>query len=254
MPSLKGSDAFWKSYTAAGCLALLSIVSAVAGVGCFLYAVSSSDRDVNVPAQPTSSDADARTALPAKPTSDDSATTAPVESRATTDKPPHPGAPLHSTEATDKGTEANGERSGGFLDRVRGMAGAVKKRGEETRAAEGGPTEGQYDCFINAGSIQQIFVQKFSIDGDSYKDLSFDQGSGDFSYDSADGSMTFTSGPFEDKYLGVFVGKENTIKTSTRFRYPYTYRPVRSDTIHLLDPKVDYGKKIVFGIYCSRKS
>lgn len=114
------------------------------------------------------------------------------------------------------------------------------------------PAAGEYNCFTNAGSVNQIFVQKFRLDGDSYRDLSFGKGDGKLDYDPADGSMTFSSGPFKDRYLGVFVAKGSTIKKSPRFYYRYAYTPARSDTVHLLDPEVDYSKKIVFGIYCSR--
>lgn len=269
MSLTEGSGSFLKSYAGAGCLALLSLVLLVAGALCLTYALTMTEEGSEraegaaSPAEGSATGGDVPPVPPPAPppaaaTETSSAppelapTPQPQDAPPTEVAAPPAARPSPPPSDDDEPAETSGEE-GGFLQKMREIANEAKKKAGERRAASrGGPADGEFNCFVNAGSTKQIFVQKFSIDGNSYTDLSFQKGSGRFRFDPADGSMTFTSGPFEEKYLGVFVAKGDAIKRSKRFHYPYEPQPTKADVIYLLDPKTDYSKKIVFGIYCSR--
>lgn len=117
------------------------------------------------------------------------------------------------------------------------------------------PRDGNYTCYVGVGTSAQAAIRKFSIDGNSYEDRSFNQGGGEFDFDPNDGTMTFTSGPFQNHFLGVFVPKGGVLKPSTKYTWGGTdTQPATSDQIHLLDQNTNYAHSYSLGVYCGHDS
>jgi hypothetical protein len=114
------------------------------------------------------------------------------------------------------------------------------------------PSAGTYVCTMKVGD-QETAIRKFSIEGDTYNDLSFQQGGGHFKFDVADGTLLFDEGPFKDHFTGVFVQAGGKPLSSSRYSWNGDYESNAKDAIHLLDNNTGYSKSPVLGVQCDHE-
>jgi hypothetical protein len=131
------------------------------------------------------------------------------------------------------------------------LLGAVgAKRVATAGAGAQGPPDGMYQCTMQVGAEETV-IRKFSIAGRTYRDESFNQGSGAFIYDMNDRTLDFPDGPFAHHFVGLFAPSGEQFLPSQKYQFTGKNPEATGDTIRLLDLNTDYAKQPELGVPCT---